>query len=99
MSKNNPAAEKLNLLVDQAGENERLPCLPTQIEAVVKAFDGKILVLDCPYDDEPFEVDLSEVDWTAPHSPHISDYLQRFYINCNITNGRKEIYWIEDAWA
>lgn len=70
-----------------------------KIEGVVKAFDGKILVLHCLFYDEPFEVDLSEVDWTAPHSPHVSDYLQRFYINRNIANGWKEIYWVEDAWA
>ena len=70
-----------------------------KIEGFVKAFDGKILVLHCLFYDEPFEVDLSEVDWTAPHSPHVSDYLQRFYINYNFANGWKEIYWVEDAWA
>lgn len=70
-----------------------------KVEAFIKAFDGKILVLHCPYDDEQFEVDLSEVDWTAPRSPHVSDYLQRFYINYNLANGWKEIYWVEDVWA
>lgn len=96
---NKTSSKKLNLAVDQVGESERLPYLPTQIEVLVKAFDGKILTLYCPFDDEAFEVDLSEIDWTAPHLPHVSDYLQRFYINYNFANGRKEIYWVEDAWA